>query len=171
MCAIDSGASGGHDGVMPDELGAGAAGADLRKARAQGRRLAHGFIAVIAVLFIGASTVQIVEAVFGADAAADAAAERRPDSDADRCARGVGRLVSIDRTAGDLAAVAEASGEDDAVARALAAKACAASPGGLDTWAALERLQVAREQLARRDRVDLEPLRRDVSAHLPADLR
>ena len=30
------------------------------------------------------------------------------------------------------------SGEDDAVARALAAKACAASPGGLDTWAAAQ---------------------------------
>ena len=48
--------------------------------------------------------------------------------------------------------------------------ACSESSEGLDAWAALARLRSAEEQLAPRTE-ELGNLRRDVVAHLPADLR
>ena len=50
-------------------------------------------------------------------------------------------------------------------------QACGQSSEGIDAWAALARLRSAEEQLAPRATAELEPLRRDVDAHLPADLR
>lgn len=56
-------------------------------------------------------------------------------------------------------------------ARGAVEKACAASPDGLESWAALLRLREAIEQWIRRESIALSPLRRDVLAHLPANLR
>jgi hypothetical protein len=177
---------------MADDVRADPTDAALARARLQGRRVAHGTIIVIAVLFIAASTSQIVGAVFAPGAAAPA--EPGP------CALGVRRLaLALDRgcAAGD--DVSE-SGPDGSLEAAgggspghrpgeerghkdrheewgpwseanAVARACLEASGGLDAWAALERMRVAQQQLARRDRSDLEPLERDVSAHLPAELR
>jgi hypothetical protein len=48
---------------------------------------------------------------------------------------------------------------------------CGKAAGGLDAWAALLRLQAAESQLAEASQADLQPLRREVAAHLPADMR
>jgi hypothetical protein len=54
---------------------------------------------------------------------------------------------------------------------ATVGQACRQSNEGIDAWAALARLRSAEEQLSPRAGAELEPLRRDVIAHLPADLR
>ena len=124
------------------------------QARARARRAANGVVVVIAVLFIGASTLQIVRAVFD-EAGSPLAAPLATD---DACMAGVKRLAK--------AGPALRGPEADAVARV-----CASTSAGLDAWAAFERLWLAREELSRQDRTDIEPVAREVSAHLPADLR
>jgi hypothetical protein len=124
------------------------------QARARARRAANGVVVVVAVLFIGASTLQIVRSVF--DEAGSPLAPALATDDA--CMAGVKRLAK--------AGTALPPGEVDAVARV-----CASTSAGLDAWAALERVWLAREELARQDRTDIDPLAREVSAHLPADLR
>jgi hypothetical protein len=160
----------------------------IARARAQGRRFAHGLVIVIAVLFIGASTGQIIRAVF--------AVGLIPTATSEPCARGVTRLARAlgpgypretddprarqagsnapsprpplgDSSANDLRVEGRSPWADaDGIARA-----CATASEGLDAWAALQRMRLAQLELARRDRTDVELLERDVSAHLPADLR
>jgi hypothetical protein len=50
-------------------------------------------------------------------------------------------------------------------------QACILTPEGLQAWASFERLQVAQQQLKERDPEALAQLKRDLSAHLPSDLR
>jgi hypothetical protein len=122
----------------------------------QGRRAAHGLVIVVAVLFIGASTIQIVRAVFGLGETV------APD---DPCTAGVNRLTMAFATAPVWSDRGPAR-DTEAVARL-----CAASGIGLDTWAAFERLQLAKEELARRSRDDVESPWHDVAPPLPVDLR
>jgi hypothetical protein len=156
-------------------------------ARRSGRRAAHGFVFVVAILFIASSTIQIVRGVFGLN-------DTAPPGDP--CADGVARLAAqleADPACG--AGTATASGktgkaaEETARARharralesseaATVARTCAASSEGLETWAAFERGRMAREQLAQGDGdprtgrgVMHAPPLDDEAAPLPADLR
>jgi hypothetical protein len=127
----------------------------LARARLQGKRAALSVVMVVTVVFIGASAVQIVPAIFGAGITPIPPSPS--GSDARACAEGIRRLEAA-RTDQDEARVREA---------------CAQSPEGLDAWASLVRLRSAEAQLggAEGAPAELEPLRRDVAAHLPVDLR
>jgi hypothetical protein len=159
----------------------------VERARRRGKRAAHGVVVVTALTFIGASALQIIPAVFATDAAPVGApgAPTLPDS---VCAGGMRRLVrALDRASSEAWTPVDAVADDDeqsprltAFQRALAPEweapeaiehACALSPGGKDAWTALLRLRRAHEQALLRDRFDLVPLRRDVTSHLPAELR
>jgi hypothetical protein len=140
-------------------------------ARLRGKRVALGVVLFASFAIIGSSTLQIVPAVFGFGIVP--LPESLPGSSARTCAEGLQRLdQALDRavegSAGvDFSARLRPEWEDkDAVQRA-----CSESSQGLDAWAALARLRSAEEQLPPDGRGLLDPLRRDVRAHLPADLR
>jgi hypothetical protein len=165
-----------------DEERATAAGleeASLARARLRGRRAALGVVFAAAILFIGSSAWQIVHALF---------AESRdgvlvsPEQRA--CAMGLRDLATaLDRAASLVVASSYEVGTNEAVAafrRGLSPewntavsveRTCATSPEGAEAWAALERLRSAEEQLTRQSRAELGPIRRDLTAHLPSDLR
>jgi hypothetical protein len=145
--------------------------AALARARLRGKRVALGVVFLVSFAIIGGSAVQIIPAVFGAGitpipAAAAGSSERA-------CAEGVGRLAA----ALDRAAASAGSGSFEARLQpewndeARVFESCRAAREGLDAWAALIRLRSAEEQLGPRAGSELEPLRRHVLAHLPADLR
>jgi hypothetical protein len=148
---------------------------DVRNARLRGRRAAHGLVLVVAMLFIGVSTAQIISAVFGIRTTPLASGPI--DSPERRCALGISRLAkALDRAA--RAPAAEPGfrseipdpGGDWASADGVQ-RSCGQATGGLDAWAALLRLRQAQSQLARSQPDDLLPLRRDLAAHLPQDMR
>lgn len=170
------------DGRMSDDQETTEA-TSVERARLRGRRWAHALVIGVAAAFIGSSAWQIASAVFGlgvvpvADGWATASARDRA------CASGLRALAAALDRAGARASAASETATDDtpsAFRRALSpewdaagsvSKACAGSREGLDAWAALERLKFAQEQVARRIRAELEPLRRDLATHLPQDLR
>ena len=158
------------------------------KARREGRRVAHLIVIVVAVAFIGASAVQIVPAVFGAGFRP--LASTPAGSAEDQCAAGVRSLaVALDRAGAMAWSESPVGGEplDLDAERARQAfqrrlvpewnaaadveRACATSSAGLDAWASLLRLRRGKEQVVLRGLVELIPLERDVTAHLPANLR
>jgi hypothetical protein len=144
---------------------------ETERARLRGKRIALGVVITVAVVYIGASAVDIVPAVFGV--VMHPLPPTPPGTAAHACAEGLRRLVST----------ADVGGSDEVQ------RDCAASREGLDAWAAFERLRSAERQLARPPRAEtarpgraetqqrsgseqeLEELRRQVLAHLPADLR
>ena len=124
---------------------------ELARARLRGKRAALGVVLVVAVAFVGASVWNVVPAVFGANVHP---LPGGPAGSSERvCAEGVRRLEQA------LPGWQDAAGVETA---------CGGSSAGLDAWAALLRLRGAGQQLAPGD---LAQLRRDVEAHLPADLR
>lgn len=127
----------------------------IARARLRGKRVALGIVITAAVVYIGASAVDIVPAVFGA--VMHPMPPALPGTPARACAEGLRRLVSMP----------DATGSDDV------RRQCATSREGLDAWAALERLRSAERQLTGRSgsEQELQELRRQVLAHLPADLR
>jgi hypothetical protein len=152
-------------------------------ARLRGKRLALGLVLVVSVAFIVSSAVQIIGAAFGfgwTPLPSDAA----PGSPERACAVGIRSLTqALDRAGERLSSVASAADDRETMA-ALRSRlspewdgavgiegACARAAGGLDAWAALQRLRVAEEQSGRLSRDELTAVRRDVAAHLPADLR
>ncbi len=158
---------------------------DVRAGR-DGQRVAHILIIAVAVVFIGASAIQIVPAVFGAGVRPVGSAGA--GSTEDPCTDGVRSLAIAIHRAGALAWSPSAEGApppDVDTARqafqkgllpqwsseAEVERACAQSTAGLDAWAALLRLRRGEEQAVLRGLVEIVPLRRDVSAHLPANLR
>jgi hypothetical protein len=143
---------------------------DERRARLRGRRIGLGVVMVVAVSFIAVSTTQIVRAVFGL--ATTSLAPGRADSPQGRCAIGIRRLArTLDRPVGvEPPASGPATGAGWTDTEAVD-QACRKASGGLDAWAALLRLRAAEQQLAQASEEDLQPLRREVAAHLPADLR
>jgi hypothetical protein len=131
-------------------------------ARLQGKRVALALVITVAVTFIGASALQIVPAVFGAGVKPLPSSPQ--GSSARACAEGVRALLhAVDSADPDQAALAP---EWERVGRS-----CESTPEGLDAWAALMRLRSAARVASRGDRIELDPLRRDVAAHLPAELR
>jgi hypothetical protein len=151
-------------------------------ARRRGKRAAHGLILVVSVLFIGTSAWQLVRAVFLGDAGATESNALDP-----ACADGLHRLTAaLDRASGPIvvsASQAPAARPADVATRFRhelspewdvagdVEKTCTASSAGADAWAVLARLRSAEEQLARQSRAELAPLRHDLAAHLPVELR
>jgi hypothetical protein len=150
---------GDHDGLMTTGPGEGAAEA---RARLQGKRIALGVVITVAVAFVGASALQIIPAVFGVGFRPLPSSP--PGSSTRDCAEGVHALLG---TVGADPNKAAPAAEWERVGHA-----CESTPEGLDAWAALQRLRFAASQMANRGAgVELDPLRRDVAAHLPAELR
>lgn len=155
--------------------------ATAARARLRGKRTALGVVIVVSVAFIVASTSQIVAAVFGAGITALPAGS--PGSPERVCAVGVKELeLALDRAGGrsfagtvpdpGTAMVAFRQGlSPEWDGAETVERACAETRNGLDTWAALLRLRFGEEQLLRSGGASLAPLRSDVAAHLPADLR
>jgi hypothetical protein len=157
------------------------ANADDARARLRGKRAALAVVIVVAVAFIGASAAQIIPAVFGAGASP--VPEGPAGSSARRCADGIRGLErALDRAAAQTIATGTAAAADGDEAALAALRQglspewdaedairtdCAASREGVEAWAALERLRRGEEELARRARLELGPMRRDVAAHLP----
>jgi hypothetical protein len=145
-----------------------------------GRRVGLLVVIVVSVAFIGSSSWQIVPAVFGARIdPLPAAAEGSPER---RCAVGVRSLLgALDRVAGDGLPNSRDGDEMTAALRARLSPewdgaanvdgACAASPQGVEAWAALQRMKTAEEQPVRMGRDALAELRVEVTEHLPPDLR
>jgi hypothetical protein len=130
-----------------------------------GKRIGILTVILIAVLFIGSSTAHIVADVFGFGIRPLPSGP--PGSSVRTCAEGVRALST---RIGDGASETE-PGPSSWDPEGSLYRACAASPEGLDTWAALLRLRTAHEQLPHASREQLDPLRRAVWAHLPTDLR
>ncbi len=147
--------------------------AALARARLRGKRVALGVVIVASVAIIGSSALQIVPAVFGAAVTPIPAAA--PGTSERACSEGIGRMArALDRaqdSAGSAAFEPQLRPEWDDAARVQGD--CERARGGPDAWAALLRLRSAEEQLALTGspRTALATLRRDVDAHLPADLR
>lgn len=164
---------------MGDDDAASMLSAPQQDRRLRAKRIAIGFVTAIAVAFIGSSAAQIVPAVFGVVARAPpaAVAQTLPGAPERDCADVIrGLSSSLDRLYAKALAETDA---DSALARFRADwesaaggyDVCARAHGGSDAWAALLRLQRAQEQSLRRTAADLGPLRRDVSAHLPDQIR
>ena len=155
----------------------------VARARRRAKRVALALVIAVAVLFISASAVQITRAVFGLQSDPVAATLAEPAQRS--CALGIRRLArALDQARASLfylSAEATEDGTNTAASRRRLSpdwdsadtvmRECAHSFWGQDAWAALERLRRAQEELARRGQAELIPLRRDVSAHLPPDLR
>jgi hypothetical protein len=156
----------------------------LARARLRGKRAALGVVILASVAIIGSTAVQVIPAVFGFGIVP---VSGPPGTRERACAEGVRRLqVALDRAVG-----AGAPGDGRTAGggsfgsrlqpewndEAQVFESCRSARQGLDAWAALLRLRSAEEQLAlgsrtlEEFRADLEPLRRDVAAHLPADMR
>ena len=144
---------------------------DAARARLQGKRAVLGIILVVSLALIGSSSMQIIPAVFGVGVRAIPSAP--PGSSARTCADGVRKLaLALDRAVGAAGSASfQARLQPEWALEATVRQACSQSTEGIDAWAALVRLRSAEEQLSPRAGAELEPLRRDVIAHLPADLR
>jgi hypothetical protein len=146
----------------------------------RGKRIALGFVITVTVVFIGASALQIVPAAFGPGVTPLPLAP--PGTPARVCADGVRSLaVAVDRASSQTLSLSASAADDTETAvaqfrrnlapdwddQARVEAACAGSPEGDSAWAALLRLREAEEQLVRKGRVELRPLRADLAAHLP----
>jgi hypothetical protein len=153
-----------------------AVSADEARARSEGKRIAHLIVISIALAFIGASAAQVIPAVFGLDARPLQAAPpvptgaESPGGLSERgCADGIHSLaLGLDR--------ATLNAWRDGVlpewnTAADVERACAKSRRGLDAWSTLLRLRRAEEDVVLHGLAELAPLRRDVAARLPDDLR
>jgi hypothetical protein len=171
----------GEGGDRPSDSGADDPA--ILTARLRGKRWALSIVLVVSVAFIVSSAAQIIAAVFGfgltplPSGAPEGSAEHA-------CAVGIRSLArALDRAGGRLSSVASAANDDETMAILRPAlspewdgadaieSACVRSREGLTAWAALQRLRMAEEQSGRLSRDELASVRRDVAAHLPADLR
>jgi hypothetical protein len=164
-----------------DESGHDADGV-VAAARLRGRRMALMAVVVVSVAFVASSALQIVPAVFGSGFT-PLPSGAAPGSPEQRCAAGVRSLAdALDRAGSRLASVARPTRSSSAGAltpglspewdsAGEVQSACTEAQGGPQAWASLQRLRMAEEQWGRLDRDDIEAVRRDVAAHLPADLR
>jgi hypothetical protein len=165
--------------------GASADGDPYGAARRRGKRAANAFVVGLAVLFVGSSAWQLVSTLFLGGAGVATGAPRGSVGAA--CADGLRALAGAVDRAGD-AAIAWPVGAtvppvEDVVSlfrrglspewdRAQAVEAsCATSESGKNAWTTLARLRSAEEELVREGHAGLGPLRRDLAAHLAAELR
>ncbi|MGO9837569.1 MAG: hypothetical protein ACLP1X_25540 [Polyangiaceae bacterium] len=124
------------------------------RAALQGKRVALGVVIAAAVIFILATALHVIPAVFGAWISPIRADDLRSAD----CARGLRELErALDR--------------DNPASRDTVQYACSLTPEGLQAWASFERLRVAGQQLNGRDPGAVAQLKRDLAAHLPSDSR
>jgi hypothetical protein len=144
---------------------------DAARARLQGKRAMLVVIGIASFAIIGSSSLQIIPAVFGAGIRPIPASPA--GTPARTCAEGVRKLERALGRAADSAGSASFQTRllPDWEIEGAVRQACGQSSEGIDAWASLARLRSAEEQLGPSARGELEPLRRDVLAHLPADLR
>ncbi len=137
------------------------------------RYVAAAFV-TFAAIFVGASGLQLVGAVFGTNA--PVRGETPAPLSRGSCAqsllglsRAVERAIAVSLHAADEAHALEtfSSSLSPEWDREKAVESgCAAEPRGRDAYAAVLRLRRAGEGFARRQVVELAPLRRDVAAYL-----
>jgi hypothetical protein len=145
-------------------------GDELDRARLRGRRAGLGLVIVAASAFIAVSTAQITSAVFGLGT--EPLASGPGDSPERRCAVGISQLVrALERPVQADPPTARAASAADWKDADSVEQTCRTATGGLDAWAALLRLKAAELQLTHAGPADLQPLRGEVAAHLPPDLR
>jgi hypothetical protein len=140
-------------------------------ARRLGRRIAARVVIAVAVLFIASSSAQIIRAVFGLGVRP--LPPGPPGSSARICAIGIrsaAGLPSDDAGGRRAKAELEASSVPAPKPHDFEA-ACAASPEGLDAWASLLRFEQTVAQIPHAPPEAVIPLRQELIAHLPADLR
>lgn len=140
-----------------------------RRVSLRWRRVGLGVIMVVAVGFIAVSTVQIISAVFGLGTTPLATGPI--DAPERQCAVGISRLARALDAPARVDRVESPASDPRWTGADAVENECRKAAGGLDAWAALLRLQAAESQLAEASQADLQPLRREVAAHLPADLR
>jgi hypothetical protein len=137
------------------------------------RSTVYGVFLAFASAFVLWSAKLLIWPLFGLDTPA----ERRAAPAGVACAEQIRSLVrALDRA---MAAASASRGQAEASAMFRAAlspewdgeessrRACAADPNGLDAYAALMRLRRAEEGFVERQVVEIDPLRREVQAHLP----
>jgi hypothetical protein len=138
---------------------------EATRARLFGKRAALVSCGVVAVWFIVSSVAQLIPAVFGArmvplggSAGGPPAASSSPEW---QCAEGLRR--------------AEAFGASSSATRpeigSNVVSACSQTSAGLDALAAYRRLELAEAKLGSSDPGSVDELRRELSAHLPAQMR
>ena len=138
------------------------------------RQLASSFVLVVALLFIAASTWQIIAAVFHLGFAPPARAATPEEA---ACTEKLRTLEAALERASDQAA----HEPDDAHARSAfeaaiapewndepaAEKTCSATARSREAWAALLRLRRGLEGRSQKDARDVGPMRRDFETRLP----
>ena len=138
------------------------------------RQLASGFVLVVAVAFIVASTWQIIAAVFGIGVVASTQAATPEEAS---CTAKLRTLASALERASDQAA----HEPDDAHARSAfeaaiapewndevaSEKLCSPTARSREAWAALLRLRRGYEGRSQKDARDVGPMRRDFETRLP----
>ncbi len=168
---------------MSDELGEPIEDPAVAAARLRGKRAVLAVVVVVSLAFIASSSAQIIPAVFGAGFTPlpEGAPAGSPEHS---CAIGIRALAgALSRAGSRLSAIASAADDSESMAALRPAlspewdradevqQACTEARGGPSAWASLERLRVAEEQSGRLGREELDAVRHDVAAHLPADLR
>ncbi len=172
--------------------GPGAAGRDtpsaeeIARAGLRAKRWVLAVAIVVSLWVIASSSLQIIPQVFGLGVSplAHTGGPATVASPERACAVGIRALLgALDRAGAQLPRAATTADDTEAMAALRAnlspewdgadsvARTCAGTRDGQDAWAALERMRVAEEQIVRLGRVGLVPLRLDVAAHLPPDLR
>lgn len=138
------------------------------RARLFGKRVALVSCGAVAVWFILASVIQLIPPVFGAGIVplATPAQGSSPASSSPewRCAEGLRRATAAETRAPDPGATRPGMDPD-------VVSACSETPAGLDALAAYRRLELAEAKLGSRDPASVDELRRELSAHLPAQMR
>jgi hypothetical protein len=146
--------------------------ASVAAARLNGRRVALLLVLVVSLAFVGSSSWQIIPAVFGSGFT-PLPSGAAPGSPEQRCASGVRSLAdALDQPRLALPGAPSRPGLSPVWDSASEVQsACTEAQGGPQAWASLQRLRMAEEHSDRLDRDDIDAVRRDVAAHLPADLR
>ncbi len=138
-------------------------------AQRMGRRAGLGFVVAIALAFTAASADQIVAGAF--EASVRPLPSGPPGSSDRLCADGVSRLARDPDSRVRDAPTKSPRESERAVDASAVGSACSYSSAGLDAWASFLRLEEARRQLPAGSDAELATLRRNVFAHLPAELR
>jgi hypothetical protein len=148
----------------------------LEAARKRGSRYLTAAFATFATVFMLLSVAQLVMGVFGVRVGSSGLVGPAP-LPAGACATG---LRGLDGAIGRALGAASRVGTDHEAVAAFrsalspewdrepdVARACEAEPHGSEAYAAVLRLRRGGEDLARRQVVELAPLRQNVSAYLP----
>ncbi len=142
------------------------------RARLFGKRVALVSCGAVAVWFIIASVAQLIPPVFGARVVPLAGPDRGSSGSSGastspewRCAEGLRRATAAVPNAASAPPGPRPGIDSEALA------ACSETSAGLDALAAYRRLELAEGKLGSSDPGSVEELRRELSAHLPAQMR